>query len=340
MPNGEDPKKKPNAPAAAGAGTEKGEKAEEKEEGEILPHIESMENQWKRFGVYIRKDTMIRPPQGDFLVYVLNYDDSTHYYQKGKIVQAKAITEDIVRFDGKEYVRIRSYSGLSYADELKGAKEVGGGPGSTQRASVLLGKSLVFKFSSGGSSLVGAMQETSRTLIAISAGIPHATVFGIHEIKGKFYEVEEKLDVVSSSKFFNTVKTTYQKIRSGVPTNEMEQKNLCLFIQVFNEFSNKLRGSNIGGDFKLNNLSFRDGNTSDLFATDLVAGMSGNPYMPMTYKEWRAGPAAAEGGEDQFLDPFIRLYYYAPQYFGGGRRKLLQTRRRKSQKSKTRRSNH
>jgi hypothetical protein len=94
---------------------------------------------------------------------------------------------------------------------------------------------------------------------------------------------------------------------------------------------------NFGGDFKLNNLSFRRGNQTELFATDLLMGMPGNEFLPMTYAHWVMAAAKPEGGEALFIDPFFRLNYYEPQH-GGSRNRSHKTRRHRHRKTKTRRS--
>jgi hypothetical protein len=315
--------RKQEAPAAAGV-------------GKPQISIEQQENQWKRLGIYLRRGAVPQIPGGDFLVYLWNPTDTGTYLYKGAPVSARASSDDVVVFDGNEYVRLPSFYPLSYEEELLGAKNVAKQAGSTTRASVLIGKNLVFKTASMDG-IVGCLQEVSRSLRVISAGFPHAAVFGMYERGSRFYIVEEKLDIATSNVFFNELKQTAEKIFNGRTITRDEQIRLGNYLLMFAELTRKLLKFDIGGDFKLNNLSFRRGNQTELFATDLLMGMPGNQFIPMTYAHWVEKAAKPEGGEALFIDPFFRLNYYEPQS-GGSKRRALKTRRIRSRKTKTRRS--
>lgn len=298
--------------------------------------IEQQENQWKRLGIYSRQGVSPQILGKDFLVYVWNPTDTGTYLYNGAPINAKASSDDVVVFNGNEYVRLRSFAGVSYDDELAGAKNVAKQAGSTTRASVLIGKNLVFKTASNDG-IVGCLQEVSRSLRVISAGFPHSAVFGMYQRGSRFYIVEEKLDIATSNVFFNELKQIAGKIFNERAITPNEQIRLANYLLMFAELTKKLKDFNIGGDFKLNNLSFRRGNQKELFATDLLMGMPGNQFIPMTYAYWVENAANPEGGEAAFLDPFFRLHYYEIQY-GGSQRRAHKTRRHKQKKNKTRRS--
>ncbi len=221
--------------------------------------------------------------------------------------------------------------------------------GSTRRK-IRIGDKIIFKSAEyGNKSLEIILQEISRNLIAISAGIPHALNYGIFKKDDNYYIIEEKVDIDDFEKHVcnirkdivaacniqkaNTAKlhTNINKAISFKLTDDIHKIEECIqeskqaddineYIAKYNAIQNIFKVKGIGGDTKLSNFGFKQG-TQEFIVFDTILPSS-NPYLPLDWDSWynnerkknsRKNSWKSNDEYDKFMllftNPIIRLLY-------------------------------
>ncbi len=160
--------------------------------------------------------------------------------------------------------------------------------GSTKRK-IRIGDKIIFKSAEyGNKSLEIILQEISRNLIAISAGIPHALNYGIFKKDDNYYIIEEKVDIDGFEEHVcnirkdivaacniqkNNTADLHKAINKAVSftlTNTIDEIHKCInglekrkkekineYIAKYNTIQNIFKVKGIGGDTKLSNFGFK-----------------------------------------------------------------------------------
>lgn len=301
--------------------------------------VESQENQWKQIGIYKASDDW--KISKEFLCYVWTHENKGLYIKNGEAIEAVALNDQTVIYEKNEYTRVKFDS-----DDFNRENPIRLGK---TRPYVFMGSKYIFKAASDATAaslpLTGCLREVSASLWAISKGIPLAYTYGIFQDKKKnaFFVVEEKLDFDKASDFFCRCQTAYIKILNQITIDHIEISNIRKYLNIFDIFIGKLKTLNIGGDFKIENLAFREGNYDEIVATDLIIPSHETPYKPISYTDWETIAIKEEGNINIFIDPFSRInpkYYRCPISHGGKRtRKYKNISKIKRKVRKTKRNN-
>jgi hypothetical protein len=226
--------------------------------------------------------------------------------------------------------------------------------GSTRRT-IRIGPTIVFKSSASNNTALNAiLPEISRNLIGLSKGLTHAINYGIYNDHGKFYIMEERLDTTTFDAFICKARGTIQSLCSTTTIDKLRwgnvreiggsMKYIYEYLAFFAELLENLRTSDIGGDFKLDNVAFKHG-TTEYCCTDVVLPSHENPYIPKSWDEWywdiwNRKDEWKTGNDEKkakyadqvmsiFTDPLLRLMYVksCTTTIGGRTRKRRSTRR-------------
>ena len=217
-------------------------------------------------------------------------------------------------------------------------------PGTTGRI-IRVSSNYVFKSCPGNNTSLDAVsQEVSRNLYALAHGLPHAYCYGIYQNGSQYFIIEEKLDVERFERHICKFKplsiTSYPG--GDDPISQYNRHIYEMFINYICQFQKiveLLKANNMGGDFKLDNMGYRNG-TDVICLTDVFHPKVSNPYQPISWNEWE--PIAVAEGKylSIYTNPMSRLAYKLSNTnctAGGKQRKTRRKTNRKASRRKIRR---
>jgi hypothetical protein len=162
----------------------------------------------------------------------------------------------------------------------------------------------VFKTSTKGlSDLKAIVPECSRNLHVFSHNAPIAYPLGVVKHKDHYYYVEEKLDVQQTNELYCKASAyRFKKIKKYKSFYFEYESKYKILIE-------KMKKLNIGGDFKLDNIGFRNKTKSLLFFDVINFPMDkSNPYGYNKWSNYENRLKIESHNISKFNNPYTRLY--------------------------------
>jgi hypothetical protein len=255
----------------------------------------TMSEAWKYLGIY---------KAGTQAIYVCFKDKGILTgYQNGKEIAINP-TESGISYNHLLYERWRGVGNPDQA--FRTAKRLEH-RGTTGRI-VLASKQYIFKTTDRKHDDMDRIcEESSRTLGILAKGVPHAEWYGIVENRGVFYMVEERLDTERFSRDVAAIKECMRQLPTTSQILHPPGYSLLVrYILDFQHLIQLLQEADVGGDFKLDNMGYRE-ETRQLVLTDLSIPYRRQRYRSLSWNEWVL--TIPKTDLDAYLNPVSRLVF-------------------------------